>query len=97
MLKVFKKYLWYGVIILCVYVLLSYHYIYLGGKDVRLLKKDHPNLKYTFFSIQGKSPESILKIDVLRYAGIGDILVDIEIISEEEKDTIEYKFDYEEE
>jgi hypothetical protein len=96
MLKVIKKYIGYGVIILFVYLLLAYHYIYIGGKDIRFLKKDHMNLKYTFYSIQGKTPESILKIDVLRYAGIGDILVDIGMIDEEKKDALEYKYDYEE-
>jgi hypothetical protein len=96
MLKVIKKYIWYGVIILFVYALLAYHYIYVGGKDVRFLKKEHLNLRYTFYSLQGKSPESILKIDVLRYAGIGDILVDIGMVDEEQKNALEYKFDYEE-
>lgn len=96
MWKQIKTYMWYGVIILFVYALLGYHYIYVGGKDVRFLKKDRLNLKYTFFSIQGKQPDSIMKIEVLRYAGIGDILVDIGMIDEEKKNTLEYRFDYEE-
>jgi hypothetical protein len=96
MLKVIKKYMLYGVIILVVYLLLAYHCIYVGGKDVRFLKKEHPNLKYTFFSIQSKQPENILKIDDLRYAGIGDILVDIGMISEEEKVALEHKIEYDE-
>lgn len=96
MWKQIKKYMWYGVVILCVYALLGYHYIYVGAKDIRFLKKDHLNLKYTFFSIQGKQPASIMKIDVLRYAGIGNILVDIGMIDEEEKNALEYRFDTEE-
>ena len=95
MLKVIKKYIIYGIIIFAVYLLLAYHYIYVGGKDVRFLKKDHLNLKYTFFSIQSKPPKNIMQIDVLRDAGIGDILVDIGMISEEQKLDLEQKFDYE--
>jgi hypothetical protein len=95
MLKVIKKYILYGILILAVYLLLAYHYIYVGGKDIRFLKKDHPNLKYTFFSIQSKQPEAILKIDTLREAGIGDILVDIGMITEDQKIALENKFEYE--
>ena len=95
MLKVIKKYILYGILILAVYMLLAYHYIYVGGKDLRFLKKEHPNLKYTFFSIQSKSPEVIMKIDTLRNAGIGDILVDIGMITDEKKIALENKFAYE--
>ena len=96
MLKVIKKYILYGVVILAVYLLLAYHYIYVGGKDIRFLEKEKLNLKYTFFSFQSKTPESILKIDVLRWAGIGDILVDVGMITEEKRTELENKFDYEE-
>jgi hypothetical protein len=95
MLKVIKKYIIYGIIIFAVYLLLAYHYIYVGGKDVRFLKKDHLNLKYTFFSIQSKPPKNIMQIDVLRDAGIGDILVDIGMITEEQKIDLEHEFEYE--
>lgn len=96
MWETIKKYMLYGVIILAVYLLLAFHYIYVGGKDVRFLKKEKLNLKYTFFSLQSKPAQSILKIDVLRHAGIGDILVDIGMISEEQMIKLENKFDYDE-
>ena len=95
MSKVIKKYIFYGLIVLAVYLLLAYHCIYVGGKDIRFLKKDHLNLRYTFFSIQSKKPEVILKIDDLRYAGIGDILVEIGMINDDQKIALENKFDYE--
>jgi hypothetical protein len=38
-----------------------------------------------------------MKIDVLRDAGIGDILVEYDIITEAEKTTLENKYLYEEE
>lgn len=96
MLKVIKKYILYGIVILAVYLLLAYHYIYVGGKDIRFLEKEKLNLKYTFFSFQSKPPEIILKIDDLRWAGIGDIMVDIGMITQEKRIELENKFEYEE-
>lgn len=95
MWKVIKKYILYGVIMAVVYLLLAYHYVYVEGKDIRFLKKEQLNLRYTFFSIQSKQPETIMKIDDLRYAGIGEILVDIGMITQEEKLALEHQFEYE--
>ena len=102
MAQVLKKYLLYAIIAGFVYLLLAYHYIYTGGEDVnitnsvRMLKKEKLNLRYTFFSIQKKKPDTIMKIDVLREAGIGDILVEFDIITETEKNALENKYQYEE-
>jgi hypothetical protein len=38
-----------------------------------------------------------LKIDVLRYAGIGDILVDYDLMTEAQREELENKYDSEEE
>lgn len=95
MWKVIKKYMLYGVIVLAVYLLLAYHFIYVEGRDIRFLKKEQLNLRYTFFSIQSKLPDTIMKIDDLRWAGIGDVLVDIGMITQEEKLELEHRFDYE--
>ena len=103
MAQVFKKYLLYAILIGIVYALLGYHYIYTGGEGVELmdsiqiLKKEKLNLRYTFFSVKGKKPANIMKIDALRDAGIGDILLDYDLISEAEKIKIENKYEYEEE
>ena len=74
------------------YFLLSYHIIYLGN-SVKLLNKARLTSEYTFVYASNKSAESILRIDTLREAGIGDIFVKIGRISEEEKKTLEKKFD----
>jgi hypothetical protein len=74
------------------YFLLSYHFIYLGN-SLKLLNKDRLTSDYTFVYASNKSAESILRIDTLREAGIGDILVEIGKISEEEKESLEKKFD----
>lgn len=96
-----KKYILYAVIAGFVYCLLAFHYIYVGGKDVhildsvKILKKERLNLRYTFYSLQEKKPETILKIDVLRDAGIGEILVEMGKVSEEQRAEIETKYGYE--
>lgn len=77
------------------FFLLSYHFIVVG-RGVKLLKKSSLTLQYTIFSVKGKTKEAILSVDELREDGIGDLLVDIGMISEQEKERIEAKFDEEE-
>lgn len=74
------------------YFLLSYHFIYLGG-SVKLLNKARLTSDYTFVYASNKSAESILRVDTLREAGIGDVLVEIGRISKEKKESLEKKFD----
>lgn len=88
-----KKYLLYAVLAAGVYFLLAYHFIYCGGTTIKMIKKDEPNLHYTFFSIENKRPESIMAIDVLRENGIGDLLVEMGRISEEDKKELEEEYD----
>jgi hypothetical protein len=95
MVQTIKKYILYAALIGLVYLLLANHYIYLGGKDFRMLKKESLNLKYTFFSVQSKSPASILKIDDLRWAGIGEILYEEGLVTKDEQLALEQKFEYE--
>ena len=95
MLKTIKRYLLYAVLIGLVYLLLANHYIYIGGKDFRILKKESLNLKYTFFSIQSKSPANIIKIDDLRWAGIGDILYEQGLVTKDQQVSLESKYEYE--
>ena len=102
MAQVLKRYLLYAIIAGCIYLLLAHHFVYTGGEgidikdSVRFLKKEKLNLRYTFFSLQKKKPDTIMKIDDLRDAGIGDILVDFDFITEDEKVTLENKYAYEE-
>lgn len=78
-----KKLLVWGTLGAVFYFLLTHHIIFVGS-DIRLLKKSNLTLEYTIFSTQGKTNESILRVDDLRRDGIGQLLVDMGKISQDE-------------
>ena len=90
-----KKYLLIGLAATVFYFILSNHYI-VDGRDVYLLKKTSLHLHETFVSISNERPETILRNNVLRDAGIGDLFVEMEIMTEEEKNLLVSKYDAEE-
>ena len=89
-----KQYILIAIIAAAGYFIMSHHFIFHGTK-VHLLKKPSLHLHYTFFSIKEKKPDSIMKIDYLREAGIGDLLVELQIIDQAQKTRLEseYAFD----
>jgi hypothetical protein len=86
-----KKLVTWAIVLGCGYIILSYHFIFLGG-DLKFLKKSHLTLEYTFFSTQGKSIESIMNVDDLRKDGIGELLVESGKITQEQLDAILEKY-----
>ena len=94
MLQTIKKYILIGLLAYGVYFVLDHHFLF-QGKNVYLLKKSEPSLKYTFFNMTDRKTESILKIDELRQDGVGDLLVELGMITEEKKNKLEAKFDAE--
>lgn len=94
MLKTIRNYIIIAVLAYGLYFVLDHHFI-LDGKDFYLLKKSELSLSYTFFNMKDRKVESILKIDELRNDGIGDLLVELGMITEVEKDKLEKKFDAE--
>ena len=86
-----KQYLLIGILVAAGYFIMDNHFI-IYGKDIRLLKKSSLHLHYTFFSVKGKSPAKILEIDYLRDAGIGDLLVELGVIDEEQRFHLENQY-----
>jgi len=95
-LKTIRNYILIAILAYGVYFVLDHHFI-IDGKDFYLLKKSQLTLSYTFFNIKDKKVESILEIDDLRNDGIGDLLVELGLITEENKNKLEAKFDAEDE
>lgn len=83
----FKKLLFWAVLGGILYFFLSYHIIYIE-KSLKLLKKSELTLEYTLYSANLKTNRTILSVDVLREDGIGDLLVEMERISEQEMESL---------
>ena len=88
-----KQYILIAVAAAAAYFIMSNHFIFYGTQ-VHLLKKPTLHLHYTFFSIKEKRPSSIMKIDYLREAGIGDLLVELGMIDNEQKAKLESEYSY---
>ena len=86
-----KQYILIAIAAAVGYFIINNHFI-IDGRDVYLLKKTSLHLHYTFYSIKQKKPAVIMKIDYLREAGIGDLLVDLGIIDDEEKSRLESQY-----
>jgi hypothetical protein len=92
----FKKLLFWAAIAGTLYFFLSYHIIYID-KTVKLLKKSKLTLEYTFYSAELKTNETILSVDMLREDGIGDILVEVGWMSQEEMESLVAQIEEEDE
>jgi hypothetical protein len=88
-----KQYILIAVAAAAAYFIMSNHFIFYGTK-VHLLKKPTLHLHYTFYSIKEKRPSSVMKIDYLREAGVGDLLVELGMIDNEQKAKLESEYSY---
>ncbi|MBN2032946.1 MAG: hypothetical protein JW836_06685 [Deltaproteobacteria bacterium] len=86
-----KKIVLWGIVGALFYFFLSHHIIFVGSK-VKVLKKSNLTLEYTIFSTQGKSYESIIRVDQLRRDGIGELLVEMGKLSQGELDRLLDKY-----
>ncbi len=98
MVKRIKSYIIIGIFLALGYFISSHHIILYkmnNSLGFDLLKKSYLTLEYTFYNVTTKRPEDIMKIDLLREAGIGDLLVDIGKLTEGKRQELEAKFEYE--
>ena len=58
------------------------------------LPKATLNLHDTFTSLDNKRPSTVLQNDELRDAGIGDLMVELGMLTEEKKNRLEAKYTY---
>jgi hypothetical protein len=86
-----KQYILIAVLAAAAYFIMSNHFIFYGTQ-VHLLKKPSLHLNYTFFSIKEKRPSIIMKNDYLRDAGIGDLLVELGMIDQEQRAKLESEY-----
>ena len=67
------------------YLVATHHFIYFGDRNIKWLKKKQMTFKNTFYSATLKTPDVILSDDVLREAGMADLLVEEGFLTEERK------------
>lgn len=74
---------------------LDNHFV-IDGHRVHLLKKSSLDLHDTFVSLNNKKPASVMQNERLREDGIGELMVEIGMLSEEERSRLESKYSYSE-
>jgi hypothetical protein len=89
----FKQYALLAAAAALLWFVLDNHFIIDGGK-VHLLRKSTLDLHDTFVSLDNKRPESIIQNERLREAGVGDLLVELGIITSDEQSQWENKYGY---
>lgn len=88
MLSRLKQYFWIGLVLAGFYYLLAHHFIFFDFKDFETLKKKELTFTHTFFSMKTNTPKQALEVDVLREAGIGEMMVERGLISQERLEQI---------
>jgi hypothetical protein len=90
-----KQYFLIALAAAALWFLMDTHFVF-KKNHVYLLKKTSLDLHDTFVSLDNKRPETIMENDYLRDAGIGDLLVELELLTEEQKSRLEIKYAAEE-
>jgi hypothetical protein len=93
MIKRLKQYALFAVVGFLLWGLLAHHFIF-EGHHVHLLQKAELNLHDTFVSLYNYKPDALLKNDRLREAGIGELMVEVGMLTEDERSRLESKFEY---
>jgi len=88
-----KQYFLIALAAAALYFVLDNHFVFLGYR-VYLLRKATLNLHDTFVSLDNKRPETFMENDYLRDAGIGDLLVELRLLTDEKKSQLESRYGY---
>ena len=88
------KYFFIAVLLGIGYFFSVYHIIIMN-RDFYLLKKPYLTFEYTFYNITNRDPEDIMRVDMLREDGIGDLLVELDLLTEMQAARLEAKYEYE--
>ena len=91
-----KQYALIALFIGAFYYLLSHHFIFTSWSEFDTLKKTKLTLRTSFFSLHQHRPEDTLRMDSLRDAGIGELMVEKGMLSKERLNDILAKIDREE-
>ena len=86
-----KQYFLIALAATALYFVLDNHFV-IKKNQVYLLQKTSLNLHDTFVSLDNKRPETVMKSDDLRDAGIGDLLVELGMLTDEKKSQLESKY-----
>lgn len=90
-----KQYLLIALAAAALYFVMDNHFV-MKKNHLYLLRKTSLNLNDTFVSLDNKRPETIMENDDLRDAGIGDLMVELGMLTDEKKSQLESKYAYEE-
>ena len=91
-----KKIFIFGILGWILYFFLSFHLIFINS-TIKLLRKSSLTLEYTFFMANGKTNATILSTDDLREDGIGELLIEMGKMSEDQYTRLMRKYEpYEE-
>jgi len=90
-----KQYFLIALAAAALYFVLDNHFVF-KTNHVYLLQKSTLNMHDTFVSLDNKRPATVLENEELRDAGIGDLMVELRMLTEEKKNQLEAKYNYEE-
>ena len=90
------KYLFIAILVGIGYFFSTYHVIIMN-RDFYLLKKPYLTFEYTFYNITNRDPKDVMRVDMLREDGIGDLLVELGLLTEMQAARLEAKYDAEDE
>ena len=99
MKKKIKHFILFGIVVGILYGLMSYHFIIYMGEDiktVRPLPKSEMTFSDTFVSLETGNYagfETLLKQGTLRDDGLGELLVELELLTQDRLRKIEDKID----